>query len=81
MILKFRATQSLGSYNGSWGSGKDYIYVRFIDGQMQNVPDGKAAQLLQDFPLNFERVVEVETREVESAPVDRMFKRKKAEVK
>jgi hypothetical protein len=45
------------------------------------LPDGKAVQLLRDFPLNFEAVVEAETREIESPPVDRMFKRKRAKVK
>ena len=81
MILKFRATRGLGAYNGSWREGPNFVFIRFQDGQAQDVPDGKAAQLLQDFPLNFERIIEVVTRELDSPPLDRMFKRKKAKVK
>jgi hypothetical protein len=81
MRLRFKATEAMGSYNGYWGSGANLVYVRFQDGQVQDLPDGKAVQLLRDFPLNFEAVVEAETREIESPPVDRMFKRKRAKVK
>ena len=70
MQIRFKATEHQPAYNGFWKSGPDLVFIKFTDGQSLDVPDGKARELLRDFPSNFEAV----TKEIKSAPVDRMVR-------
>jgi hypothetical protein len=70
MVIKFKATDGMPTYNGFWQTAIALVVVQFLDGQAQDVPDGKGEELLAGFPQNF-------SREIATPPADRMIRKTK----
>ncbi|HCS49760.1 MAG TPA: hypothetical protein DIW61_16560 [Candidatus Aminicenantes bacterium] len=75
MRVKFTATEQLAAYRG-WHGGRRVI---FAPGEEKDLPEAKAEELLRDFPRNFGPAeIAVMSREIETAPVDRMMRKAKS---
>jgi hypothetical protein len=75
MQIRFKATEDQAGYNGFWKEGPELIFIKFTDGQTMDVPEGKAQELLRDFPRNFEAASQA--REIGTPPKDRMIRKAK----
>lgn len=64
MELRFKKTKVMEKYQGFHGKDR----IEFSDGEIKDVPDEKAEQLLEDYPEFFTKAGEPDKREEPETP-------------
>jgi len=72
MDIKFKKSTDLPEYRNVHEGQR----IRFLDGEIKDVPDTTAQELLEDFPDNFLPLKElVEPKELAEPPEDKMIRK------
>ncbi|MCK4648697.1 hypothetical protein KAT51_04150 [bacterium] len=78
MKIGFKKSMDLPEYRNVHSCGR----VCFLDGQVKDIPDTTARELLRDFPDNFYSLEELaEPRELAEPPEDKMIRKQEAKTK